>query len=134
MEEVGDPITYEEGKPIETPEPPEKEGYEFEKWDPNPDDLQPEESTDVIGTYKKKDDEEEPPKDEEKTEDNKVLHEVYVFIDIADLAKPKDAIMIDLYAPKDPSKADEKGSIDVGNGKYKKIDSIPVEKGKEFKD
>lgn len=132
MEEVGDPITYEEGKPIEAPEPPEKEGYEFEKWDPNPDDLQPEESTDVIGTYKKKD-EEEPPKDEEK-EDNKILHEVYVFIDIADLAKPKDAIMIDLYAPKDPSKADEKGPIDVGNGKYKKIDSIPVEKGKEFKD
>ena len=131
-EQVGDPVPYKEGEPIKAPKPPDKDGFEFDKWDPNPDDFKPEESTEIIGTYKEKEEDEKHP--EGKTDDGKILHEVYVFIDIADLAKPKDAIMIDLYAPKKPNDTDEKGPIDVGNGKYKKIDSIPVEKGKDFKD
>lgn len=124
MEEVGDPITYEEGKPIDAPEPPPREGYEFEKWDPNPDDLQPEESTDIIGTYKKKDEEQS---------NNGILHEVYVLIDPYNLAQADKKIPESylIYRPKDPSKlgkTKKDGSIDIENGSYTLAQKDPIQK------
>lgn len=128
MEEVGDPITYEEGKPIEAPEPPEKEGYEFEKWDPNPDDLQPEESTDVIGTYKKADDIEitfKVPKDPENPDgDTEQVGDPIIYKDGEEITPPeppeKDGYEFEKWDP-DPATLKPEESTDV-IGTYKKAD------------
>ena len=125
-EEVGDPIEFEEGTPINAPKPPEKEGYEFEKWDPNPDDFKPEESTEIIGTYKEKE-------EEEKQISSGILHEVYVVVDPYNLAQAdkKTPDLYYVYRPKDPSKLGDKkkdGSIDVENGSYTLAQKDPIEK------
>lgn len=122
MTEVGDPIIYKDGEEITPPKPPKKDGYEFEKWDPDPTTLKPEESTNVIGTYKKADE-----------KSNGILHEVYVVIDPYNLAQADKKIPESylIYRPKDPSKLGDKkkdGSIDVENGSYTLAQKDPIQK------
>lgn len=55
LKTLGDPIPYEEGKKIEPPDPPDYKdiGFDFDKWDPDPENLEDvKEDTDIVGKYK----------------------------------------------------------------------------------
>ena len=56
LEPIGDPFTYDPNKSLEEqlPDPPEKEGWESDGWDPDPKTVKdPKEDIDIVAKYKK---------------------------------------------------------------------------------
>ena len=130
LQQLGDPIEFEEGKEVTPPDPPDfkDSGYEFEKWDPDPKELKeaPEEDKDIVAVYKKSDGE----------ESGDMMHTIYVLPDYGGLLDEtsKPMIKIVFKAPElnkeDPQSTDMDKTTPIGDPVEVQKDT-PIEVGKD---
>ena len=125
LEQLGDPVEYEEGKEIKPPaEPPKFDGYEFDKWDPDPKEIKdPEGDQEIVAKYKKL------------TEDEAKLHTIFVMPDYSGILDPADTIGITFTAPKldetDPSKTKMDDPQPLNKDPVKVLKDTPIEVDKK---
>lgn len=120
LQQLGDPVEYEEGKEIKPPaEPPTFDGYEFDKWEPDPKDIKdPEGDQEIVAKYKKL------------TEEETKLHTIFVMPDYSGILDPAETIGITFTAPKldekDPTKTNMDDPQPLNEEPVKVFKDVPI--------